>query len=75
MIVWSNDGTELMYLNPTHVLPVQPGPLNSMMGPAFAKWYAANGQQGTAFLAGTATKSGVAVPFATSGAPGAIVSL
>jgi peptide/nickel transport system substrate-binding protein len=47
MIVWSNDGTELMYLNPTHVLPVQPGPLNSMMGPAFAKWYASNGQQGT----------------------------
>ncbi|MFN8525529.1 MAG: ABC transporter substrate-binding protein [Chloroflexota bacterium] len=47
MIVWANDGTELMYLNATHVLPVFPGPLASMMGPNIAKWYASNGQQGS----------------------------
>jgi peptide/nickel transport system substrate-binding protein len=46
MIVWANDGTELMYLNATHVLPVFPGPLASMMGPAIARWFASNGQQG-----------------------------
>ena len=46
MIVWANDGTELMYLNATHVLPVFPGPLASMMGPDIAKWFASNGQQG-----------------------------
>jgi peptide/nickel transport system substrate-binding protein len=41
--LWSNGGTELLYLYPAHALPVQ---LNAGMGPEYAKWYATNGQQG-----------------------------
>ncbi len=42
--VWTNGGTELLYLFPRHAIPVDP--VEAFMGPEFAKWYASNGQQG-----------------------------
>ena len=34
--MWSNGGTELIYLYPIHALPVQE---NSQVGPLIAQWY------------------------------------
>jgi peptide/nickel transport system substrate-binding protein len=44
MHVWTNGGTELLYLFPRHAIPVDP--VEAFMGPEFAKWYASNGQLG-----------------------------
>ena len=44
LMVWSNGGTELLYLFPRHAIPVDP--TEAFMGPEFAKWYASNGEQG-----------------------------
>jgi peptide/nickel transport system substrate-binding protein len=42
--VWTNNGTEALYLFPRFVLPVEPGdPRN---GPLYATWFASNGEQG-----------------------------
>ena len=46
MMVWTNGGTELLYLFPRHAIPVDP--TEAFMGPEFAKWYASNGEQGRA---------------------------
>ncbi len=46
IMVWSNGGTELLYLFPRHAIPVDP--TEAFMGPEFAKWYASNGEQGRA---------------------------
>jgi len=43
--MWSNGGTELIYLYPIHALPVQ---VNSQVGPEIAKWYSTAGAQGIA---------------------------
>ena len=43
-MVWTNGGTELLYLFPRHAIPVDP--TEAFMGPEFAKWYASNGAQG-----------------------------
>ncbi|MBM4460586.1 MAG: ABC transporter substrate-binding protein [Chloroflexi bacterium] len=45
LMMWSNGGTELLYLYPIHALPVQE---NSQVGPQIAKWYATGGAQGMA---------------------------
>ena len=42
--VWTNGGTEKLYLFPRHAIPVDP--LESFMGPAFAQWFVTNGAQG-----------------------------
>ena len=42
--MWTNGGTELIYLFPRHVIPVDP--TEAFMGPEFASWYASNGSQG-----------------------------
>ena len=44
LIIWANDGSELLYAFPVHAIPVQP---DSMMGPNVGKWYASGGAQGT----------------------------
>jgi peptide/nickel transport system substrate-binding protein len=44
--VWSNGGSELMYLFPREVLPVDP--TEAHLGIEIAKWYTSNGTQGTA---------------------------
>jgi len=44
--VWSNGGSELMYLFPREVLPVDP--TEAHLGIEIAKWYASNGAQGSA---------------------------
>jgi peptide/nickel transport system substrate-binding protein len=44
-MVWTNGGTELLYLFPRHAIPVGP-PSEAFMGPEHAKWYASNGAQG-----------------------------
>lgn len=44
IILWANDGSEMLYLFARHALPVDPGECH--MGMAFAKWYASNGEQG-----------------------------
>jgi peptide/nickel transport system substrate-binding protein len=43
--VWSNGGSELMYLFPREVLPVDP--TEAHLGIEIAKWYTSNGTQGT----------------------------
>ena len=43
--VWTNGGTELLYLFPRHAIPVDP--VEAFMGPEFAKWYASGGKLGT----------------------------
>lgn len=43
--LWSNGGTELLYLYPVHALPVQVG---SFYGPPIAIWYNSGGTQGMA---------------------------
>ena len=45
MFIWSNGGTELLYLFPRHAIPVDP--TEAYMGPAFAQWFASNGSSGT----------------------------
>src|SRR5262249_1525039 len=45
IMVWTNGGTELLYLFPRHAIPVDP--VECFMGPEYAKWYASAGSQGT----------------------------
>lgn len=44
IFVWTNGGTELLYLFPRHAIPVDP--TEAFMGPEFAQWYASGGTQG-----------------------------
>ncbi len=44
MTMWSDDGSEMLYLFPRHALPVDSAECH--MGGGFAKWYASNGTQG-----------------------------
>jgi peptide/nickel transport system substrate-binding protein len=44
IMVWTNGGTELLYLFPRHAIPVDP--VEAYMGPEFAKWFASNGRLG-----------------------------
>jgi peptide/nickel transport system substrate-binding protein len=44
IFVWTNGGTELLYLFPRHAIPVDP--TEAFMGPAFAKWFVTNGAEG-----------------------------
>jgi peptide/nickel transport system substrate-binding protein len=44
IMLWTNGGTELLYLFPRHAIPVDP--TEAFMGPEFAVWYASNGAQG-----------------------------
>jgi peptide/nickel transport system substrate-binding protein len=43
MIIWANDGSELLYAFPVHAIPVR---TDTMMGPEIGKWYASGGGQG-----------------------------
>jgi peptide/nickel transport system substrate-binding protein len=45
IMVWTNGGTELLYLFPRHAIPVDP--TEAYMGPDYALWFASNGAQGT----------------------------
>jgi peptide/nickel transport system substrate-binding protein len=42
--IWTNGGTEILYLFPRHAIPVDP--TEAFMGPEFAVWYASGGKQG-----------------------------
>ena len=42
--VWTNGGTEILYLFPRHAIPVDP--TEAFMGPAYAMWYVTGGEQG-----------------------------
>ena len=44
IMIWTNGGTEILYLFPRHAIPVDP--TEGFMGPEFAQWYASNGTQG-----------------------------
>jgi peptide/nickel transport system substrate-binding protein len=44
MMTWANDGSEMIYLFPRHVLPVDAA--EAHMGTAYAKWYASRGTAG-----------------------------
>ena len=44
IIMWANDGSELIYAFPRHALPVDPS--EAMMGPLIARWVATSGAQG-----------------------------
>jgi peptide/nickel transport system substrate-binding protein len=44
IFLWTNGGTELLYLFPRHAIPVDP--TEAFMGPEFALWYASGGTQG-----------------------------
>jgi len=44
IMLWANDGSELLYLFPRHTLPVDP--TEAHMGMCIAKWYATNGKEG-----------------------------
>jgi peptide/nickel transport system substrate-binding protein len=44
ILIWANDGSEMLYLFARHALPVDPAECH--MGMAFARWYASNGEQG-----------------------------
>jgi peptide/nickel transport system substrate-binding protein len=44
IMVWTNGGTELLYLFPRHAIPVDP--VEAYMGPEFAKWFSSGGRQG-----------------------------
>ncbi len=44
IMMWSNGGTELLYLFPRHAIPVDP--TEAFMGPEYAQWYVSNGAQG-----------------------------
>ena len=45
ILVWTNGGTELLYLYPSWALPVDIS--NNAYGNGWARWYASNGEQGT----------------------------
>ena len=42
--MWTNGGTEILYLFPRHAIPVDP--TEAFMGPEYAVWYASGGKQG-----------------------------
>ncbi len=44
IFVWTNGGTELLYLFPRHAIPVDP--TEAFMGPLYANWFSSNGAQG-----------------------------
>jgi peptide/nickel transport system substrate-binding protein len=44
IILWANDGSEMLYLFARHALPVDAAECH--MGMAFAQWYASNGAKG-----------------------------
>jgi peptide/nickel transport system substrate-binding protein len=44
IMVWTNGGSELLYLFPRHAIPVDP--VEAFMGPEIARWYASAGAQG-----------------------------
>ena len=44
IMIWANDGSELLYLFPRHAIPVDP--TEAHMGMCHAKWYATNGEEG-----------------------------
>jgi peptide/nickel transport system substrate-binding protein len=44
IITWANDGSEMLFLFPRHVLPVDAA--EAHMGMAYAKWYASKGAAG-----------------------------
>lgn len=44
IMVWTNGGTELLYLFPRHAIPVDP--TEAFVGPEFATWYSSGGEQG-----------------------------
>ena len=44
IFIWTNGGTELLYLFPRHAIPVDPD--RGVLGPQFAQWYASGGKQG-----------------------------
>lgn len=46
ILMWTNNGTESLYLYPRYALPVDP--TAGVMGNAHALWYASNGQRGVA---------------------------
>jgi len=43
--MWTNNGTESLYLFPRYVLPVDP--LGAVMSDVYANWYASNGEKGS----------------------------
>jgi peptide/nickel transport system substrate-binding protein len=45
LIMWANDGSEMLLLFPRHAIPVDVA--ESHMGHAYARWYASNGAAGT----------------------------
>ncbi|MDN3567210.1 ABC transporter substrate-binding protein [Paeniroseomonas aquatica] len=45
IIIWTNNGTESLYLYPRYALPVDP--TAGVMGNAYALWFASNGARGT----------------------------
>jgi peptide/nickel transport system substrate-binding protein len=44
LFMWANDGSELLYAFPRHAMPVDP--VEAMLGPLYAKWFASGGAQG-----------------------------
>jgi len=44
IIMWANDGSEILYTFPIHAIPVDP--TQAMMGPKYAQWFASGGEQG-----------------------------
>jgi peptide/nickel transport system substrate-binding protein len=44
IILWANDGSEMLFLFPRHAMPVDP--VECHMGMAYAKWFASGGEQG-----------------------------
>lgn len=46
ILMWTNNGTESLYLYPRYALPVDP--TAGVMGNAHALWSASNGERGTA---------------------------
>jgi peptide/nickel transport system substrate-binding protein len=45
ILMWTNNGTESLYLYPRYTLPVDP--TAGVMGNAYALWFASNGERGT----------------------------
>jgi peptide/nickel transport system substrate-binding protein len=45
LFMWGNDGSEVLYAFPRHAMPVDP--VEPILGPLYAKWFASNGQQGS----------------------------
>jgi peptide/nickel transport system substrate-binding protein len=45
LVIFSNNGTESLYLYPVLALPVDA--INSLMGAAYGQWYASNGARGS----------------------------